>query len=81
VWGNVRQASCGQKKGPVEDGSDWIHPKLTGGSLATSLRPRKHVEKPRKIHGPEAPLKARRVLRSLAFAGRRRDGLPVATGL
>ena len=35
----------GQKKGPVEDGSMWIHPKMTGGSLAAARSLRKVMEK------------------------------------
>ena len=56
----------GQKKGPVEDGSMWIHPKMTAGSLATARTLGKGVEKPREIRASiravrwsRAPLRSR----------------------
>jgi len=33
----------------VEDGSEWIHPKLTAGSLAAGFSLRKGSENPREI--------------------------------
>jgi hypothetical protein len=59
MWGNVGQNLGGQKKGPVEDGSVWIHPKLTGGSLAVASSLRKGSENPREIADAARAVSAR----------------------
>jgi hypothetical protein len=74
MWGNVGQNLGGQKKGPVEDGSVWIHPKLTGGSLAAASSLRKGSENPREVGGAARGLLARfrgpeRAVRPPARAG------------